>query len=229
MLSTTNTAVLILAGGRSSRMGQDKALLLWKGVPLLQRVITVAHQCGDPVYCLTPWVDRYQQALQDFQAFRLSQISKFSPDDPRSPQNLSSQNLSPPIHWLQETNSHQGPLVALHQGLAVISQPWVLVLACDLPLLDVEILQTWRSHLATLPASIFALVPHHEYWHPLCGFYRPQALPILTAFLSQGGKSFQHWLPQLPAQKIPLTTAELTMLWNCNSPQDFPDGLPNLS
>lgn len=222
MLSTTNTAVLILAGGKSSRMGQDKALLAWEGVPLLQRVIRVAHQCGDPVYCLTPWVDRYQQALQNYQVSRLSQFPKPSPDDPRS-----SQTRSLPTHWLRETNPHHGPLVALQQGLAVISQPWVLVLACDLPLLDGEILRGWRSQLATLPATTLALVPYHEYWHPLCGFYRPQALPELEKFLTQGGKSFQHWLSQLPAQKIPLTTAELRMLWNCNSPQDFPHGIPD--
>lgn len=220
-----NPAVLILAGGTSSRMGQDKALLFWEGVPLLQRVIMVAHQCGDPVYCLTPWVDRYQQALQDYQESLLTPESR----SPQSlcPESRSSQTQS--IHWLQEGNPHQGPLVALQQGLAVISQPWVLVLACDLPLLDYEILRGWRSQLATLPITTLALVPYHEYWHPLCGFYRSQALPILTAFLSQGGKSFQQWLPQLPAQKIPLTTAELTMLWNCNSPQDFPHGLLNPS
>lgn len=225
MLSTTNTAVLILAGGKSSRMGQDKALLAWEGVPLLQRVIMVANQCGDPVYCLTPLVDRYQQALQNYQNYqapRRSQFPKLSPDDARS-----SPTRSLPTHWLQETNPHQGPLVALQQGLAVISQPWVLVLACDLPLLDGEILRGWRSQLATLPATTLALVPHHEYWHPLSGFYRPQALPELEKFLTQGGKSFQHWLSQLPAQKIPLTTAELMMLWNCNSPQDFPHGLPD--
>lgn len=227
MLSTTNTAVLILAGGTSSRMGQDKALLAWEGVPLLQRVIMAAHQCGEPVYCLTPWVDRYQQALQDYQKSQLS--PEFSPDADRSPQSLSSQAGSLPIHWLQETNPHQGPLVALQQGLALISQPWVLVLACDLPLLDAEILRGWRSKLATLPANILALVPHHEYWQPLCGFYRPQALLSLEMFLSQGGKSFQQWLSHLPAQKIVLTTGELTMLWNCNSPQDFPDGLPKPS
>jgi molybdopterin-guanine dinucleotide biosynthesis protein A len=111
--------------------------------------------------------------------------------------------------------------VALAQGLAVIPADWVLVLACDLPLLDVLILQRWRSQLPHLPSSTLAFVPYRDYWHPLCGFYRPQVLANLEVFLAQGGKSFQPWLSHLPAQKIPLEAPELRMLWNCNSPQDL--------
>ena len=112
-------------------------------------------------------------------------------------------------------------MVALSQGLGEISADWVLVLACDLPLLDGRVLGQWRSQLSSLPFSTLALVPHHDYWHPLCGFYRPQALPNLEKFLSEGGKSFQAWLDRLPAQKISLSPAEVKMLWNCNSPEDL--------
>ncbi len=201
-----STAALILAGGASSRMGQDKALLLWRGIPMLQRVINVAAQCCPEIYLLTPRKEIYQTHLRDY-----AQIyAKANPQT--SPQAK--------YHWLPEIIP-QGPLVALSQGLGKIPADWVLVLACDLPLLDGKILNQWRSQLPHLSPSILALVPHHQYWHPLCGFYRPQALASLEEFLSQGGKSFQSWLPSLPAQKIPLGTTEIAMLWNCKSPADF--------
>jgi molybdopterin-guanine dinucleotide biosynthesis protein A len=44
-------AALVLAGGRSSRMGRDKAMLPWHGRPLLDHMIGLARQAGiDHVY-----------------------------------------------------------------------------------------------------------------------------------------------------------------------------------
>ncbi len=56
-------ASLILAGGKSSRMGTDKALVLYKNKPMLQRVYQVAASCTEQVYVLTPWKERYQNIL----------------------------------------------------------------------------------------------------------------------------------------------------------------------
>lgn len=215
------TAALILAGGASSRMGQDKALLLWEGVPMLQRVINAAAQCCEEIYLLTPRTEIYQTHLQNNETWTTPPLRRGARGDHLGQQPISAGGDQPRYHWLPETMPPQGPLVALSQGLGKISADWVLVLACDLPLLDGKILNQWRSQLPHLPPSILALVPHHQYWHPLCGFYRPQALPSLKNFISQGGKSFQSWLPSLPAQKIPLGTAEIAMLWNCNSPADL--------
>nr|WP_317108836.1 NTP transferase domain-containing protein [Chroococcidiopsis sp. SAG 2025] len=59
----TSLSSIVLAGGKSSRMGRDKALLPVDGVPLLQKVCEVAIALCDRVYVVTPWQERYQHLL----------------------------------------------------------------------------------------------------------------------------------------------------------------------
>jgi molybdenum cofactor guanylyltransferase len=186
-------AALILAGGQSSRMGKDKALILWDGIPLLERVCQVASSCTEQVYILTPWPERYQDSLKD-DNYRL----------------------------LAESNPGQGPLVALSQGLAEIPADWILLLACDMPQLQIEIIQNWVNELAQLPASILAMVPRqNNLWQPMCGFYRREALTQLHSFIRQEGRSFQTWLEQIPVQAIAVNQQASDMLFNCNTPLDL--------
>lgn len=187
-------AALILAGGQSSRMGQDKALIPIQGVPLLQRICAIAQQCTPRVYVVTPHPERYPFLLPSgCQVIREVPL----PGEPFP----------------------HGPLVGFAQGLAQIRSQWVLLLACDLPRLRAEVLQTWIEELA-ITETAQALLPHHpKGWEPLCGFYRIDCLPDLQRFIQQGGRSFQPWLAQMPVKALPLLDASL--LFNCNTPQDL--------
>ncbi len=185
-------SALILAGGKSSRMGQDKALVPWNEIPMLTRVCQIASQCCHQVYLLTPWQERYQDIV--------------------------TQNC----RFLLESNPGQGPLVGLADGLSQINTDWVLLLACDLPSLDANIIQNWIARLIELPTDVLAFVPRQgEMWEPLCGFYRRESLPELQKFIQQGGRSFQSWLSQIPTQAIPVSEQEKNMLFNCNTPTDL--------
>jgi molybdenum cofactor guanylyltransferase len=208
-------SALILAGGQSTRMGQDKALVKVQGIPMLLRVCSVAQEViGDngppgppttlrdadamggeasltsasPVYVVTAWPERYQA-------------------------------LTPKgCHFIQEIDP-QGPLNGFAQGLAHIETEWVLLLACDLPKIKASTLRSWAEALKDLPPSVMALVSRQQKgWEPLCAFYRQASLDPLQLFLNQGGRSFQAWLSQLSVQELALTDEE--MLFNCNTPED---------
>jgi molybdopterin-guanine dinucleotide biosynthesis protein A len=96
----------------------------------------------------------------------------------------------------------------------------VLLLACDLPQLRVEVLQDGVTKVENVPTDMVALLPRNpKGWEPLCGFYRRQCLPLLTEFISQGGRSFQQWLAQHPVEELSLTEPDI--LFNCNTPNDL--------
>lgn len=210
-------SAIVLAGGRSSRMGQDKALLPIQGVPLLQLVYSIASTLCDPVYVVTPWPERYQDLLPaSCQFIREVPLAGESTSDATS----SSSKVTLPLP--------HGPLVGFAQGLTQVKTDWVLLLACDLPRLRTEVLQDWVVGLDSVGEEALALLPRHvKGWEPLCGFYRRTCLPTLTDFINQGGRSFQQWLAQNPVQLLSLPEND-QMLFNCNTPADLHDLIASL-
>ncbi|WP_315789533.1 molybdenum cofactor guanylyltransferase [Fischerella sp. JS2] len=194
-MTNDQLSAIVLAGGKSTRMGRDKALIPIEDVPMLQRICQIAETCTEQVYVVTPWPERYQHLLL--------------------PKSQFIQELPLPDETGNELKTH-GPLVGFAQGLTQVTTDWVLLLACDLPKLRVEVLQHWIAGLEQVPEeAIAALVYRNNRWEPLCGFYRRRCLPELNKYIQQGGRSFQEWLKQYPVQVLPLVDQE--MLFNFNS------------
>lgn len=188
--SKSSLTAVILAGGISSRMGQDKALLNINGISLLQRTYTVASDCAFVVYVVTPWIEKYTSIL------------------PSSCQ------------MIQENTPTQGPLVAFSIALTQVKTEWILLLACDLPLLTSDVVQQWANSLPSVSDDAIAyLFQQDNLWQPLCGFYRHSCLASLQNFIKLNGRSFQGWLSQSNVQQ--LTVSDPNVLLNCNTPEDF--------
>jgi molybdopterin-guanine dinucleotide biosynthesis protein A len=212
--------VIALAGGKSSRMGRDKTLLEINGETLLFKTCRTALEVADTVYVVVRSRLQYDMAIADFLSTH------------RSVKNLS----------MVIDQQFDGALVGFWQGLQAISEPtdWILLLACDLPNLQSDILQIWAAHLADLPESAIAYLPRHtnydsnknpndnlrKQWEPLCGFYRWSCRDSLMEFINQGGRSFQKWLENLEVVEIENVAA--SMLFNCNTPKDF-DSVQSIS
>lgn len=215
-MSDLSLSAIVLAGGLSTRMGHDKALIQIDGMPLLQRTCQIARCCTDRVYVVTPWVDRYRA--------------------------IAAQIADPCVQFISEIPepgelNSQTPLKGFLQGFAKaqaqIETEWVLLLACDLPYLQADILQNWiqesvkQANLAQENSSPIALLPRNPegWWEPLCGFYNRRCLPDLHSFIEAGGRSFLRWLEGLSrlgeqsVRELPLS--DPTILFNCNTPDDL--------
>lgn len=132
-------------------------------------------------------------------------------------------------HYLTESSPGQGPLLAFQDSLAQISADWVLLLACDLPYLEVSAVQRWCAELEQVPAAAIAyLAPHPKGWESLCGFYRPRCLPSLRQWIGLGHRSFQAWLASEVV--VPMRETDRRLFVNWNYPHDreeiLSSGLP---
>ncbi len=192
-MAASELAVVILAGGRSSRMGRDKAAIEIAGVPLIRRIYDVVATCVElgQIYVVTPWPQQYRQIL---------------PAD---------------CKFILEQQPHQGPLIAFAQALAEINSTWVLLLACDLPNLSTPAIQDWIDRLPSIDSQSIAYLPRHvsKGWEPLCGFYRQICRDSAIEYIDRGGQSFQGWLKMNVVTELVIT--DPLCLLNCNTPADL--------
>lgn len=185
---------IILAGGESSRMGKDKALLKLHNSTLLSQVCLVAQECAAQTLVVTPWIERYRDVLP--------------PGIQLIPEKLL-------LHATSNT-----PLIGFAQGMRMVKTEWILLLACDLPYLSSSQVKQWSLALTTvLPAEIALLPRNPKGWEPLCGFYRQSCLTSLEAHINRGGKSFQTWLNKQTVRELEIS--DRTCLFNCNTPEDW--------
>ncbi|MCC0175943.1 molybdenum cofactor guanylyltransferase [Waterburya agarophytonicola K14] len=185
---------IVLAGGESSRMGRDKALLNMGENTLLSHVCLIALEVATKVYVVTPWIEKYQSIL---------------------PPNC--QLVKEELVLNTRSNT---PIIGFHQALQLVQTEWVLLLACDLPYLSSFQVKQWSKTLATVLPTEIALLPRHpKGWETLCGFYRSNARSSLKFYLDNGGRSFQGWLKNLAVRELKMS--DRTCLFNCNTPADW--------
>ena len=145
---------LVLAGGKSLRMGYDKSSIEWHGKEQRYYMADLLKQfCGEIfISCRADQqneVDSYYKTLPD-------------------------------------TFVDLGPYGAILSVFREKPDAAWLVVACDLPLLDIETLQYLVAHrnpsaVATTFESPFDGLPE-----PLITIWEPKAYPVLLSFLSQG-------------------------------------------
>lgn len=113
-----------------------------------------------------------------------------------------------------------GPLAGVIAGLKAARHEWVVLLACDAPLVDQALVQALR-HLACEHGSA-AMVRQGGYWQPMFSVLPRRMLPALEQAWVAGERSLQKALRVAPVQALECTPEDMRLA-NFNSPELLED------
>ena len=193
--------VVIQAGGQSARMGEDKALKLFLGRPLIQRVIDRLAQIADEIIVTTNHPDDY--------AFLHTSTGS--------------------VHRLRlvpDLAAGRGALGGLYTAVASASSPIVAVAACDMPFASATLLETATRLLVEEEADV--VIPKtEEGYEPFHAVYRRAAcVPAIQSAIEAEQWKVISWFPRVKVRE--LTPAEVAAsdpsgraFWNVNTPEEF--------
>ena len=185
---------IILAGGRSRRLGRDKAVEPFGGQPLIRRVI-------DRVAPLT------------------SEIVVVVADSARG----ASLPLDSDHGIAVDVFPEGGSLGGIFAGLAAARNQWGLVVACDMPFLNRDLLE----HMLAQREGWDAVVPQPgSFPEPTHALYSRACLPSIEARLRANNLKISGFFDQVRVKYLAQDEIErfdptLRSFFNVNSPEDL--------
>lgn len=183
---------LVLCGGRSERMGEDKARLQFGPETMLQRVLRLMRE-----------------GLGEVPLAVAAAAGQQLP------------TLPPEVLVTHDEIAGSGPIEGLYQGLLNLSDVCeaAVVVSCDLPLLVPEVLELLQRSLGDADVAVVGEADGRL--HPLCGAWRITSLEKLALMRANSERRLQTALAQLqtvvvPAEELRTVDPELRSLWNVN-------------
>lgn len=183
-------ALIILAGGRGTRIGEvNKALLPIGNQSIFEIIINK----------LSPLFNEIIVVAKEMEPF-----------------------LQHTVHVIFDEYPGCGPISGIHAGLKASSDCYNLVLACDLPLIKVELIDYLLKN-----ASKDVTIPQvGSYLEPLVAIYAKSILPLVEEFIQKGKFKvidlFNHLEINIIGESlIRQFDPELVSFINVNSPIDY--------
>ena len=190
---------LILAGGKSVRMGKDKTELVYHGQTQLERAHKLLHGFMSNVFISC-----------------------------REEQKPFVRKILGEINFITDKNefSNIGPLGGILSAMSAFPHEAWLVLACDLPSVTDETLRELLSNRNTLKIATAYRSVTDGLPEPLCAIWEPRALSIAQDFLKQGIQCPRKILKNSDTHF--LDPKNIHWLDNVNTPQDYSKALEEL-
>jgi len=192
-------AVLVLAGGRSTRFGdRDKAVADLDGTPMIRRVVDRLAPVVDEVVvnCRDDQVDAVDDAFSD---------ASFDPG------------------FAIDREPDAGPMAGIERGLEAVAAEYTVVVACDMPFVDPDVIE----YLFERAAEADAAVPRPDEWYQTTqAVYRTEAMAAACRrALDRGDDRIVAPLSDLDEVVVDADEIEsvgsLDTFENVNTPEEF--------
>jgi len=191
----------VLAGGASSRFGQDKALADLGGKAVLERMLELLRGSG------------VREALVVGPKTRYGRFGARCIKDT----------------WPAE-GPLGGIITALHKtGVDKYGYRWCLILGCDMPFLTTEWLRFLVER--ALQSSAEVVVPKSTHgWEPLCACWRASTIGMIRPLFEAGTRKVTDALNVLDVEVLDEKDwkrfdRDGRLFWNMNTPADYEEAL----
>lgn len=172
-------SAVILAGGRSQRMGEkDKGWIALNGTPLIEHMLQRLRQQTTNIYISA------NRNLEKYQQLGVNIIVDQHPDFP-------------------------GPLAGIYAALSQIETDWLLTVPCDTPLFPDDLLPRFISALTELPHHRIAVARDENYMQPVFCLIHRSLADNLKSFLDGDGHKTGQWIRQNDPLEVQFTDSTL--------------------
>ena len=190
-MNLSDLTLIVAAGGKSTRMGQDKRFLPLDGEPLLARTLRKGRAAGFRGIVLA--AEGAQEELTTLAAeFGAILVTDEIPA--------------------------QGPAAAIAAGLSAAETEWSLVLSADMPFYDFELVRALLPHAEGDTQAVLPTLS--GYWQPLAALYQRDAGAVFATAIARGDRKLGIILRELTVCEVPLTV-DAGMLFNVNTPAAY--------
>lgn len=190
-MNLSDLTLIVAAGGKSTRMGQDKRFLPLDGEPLLARTLRKGRAAGFRGIVLA--AEGAQEELTTLAAEYGAML-------------------------VTDEIPAQGPAAAIAAGLSAAETEWSLVLSGDMPFYDFELV---RTLLPYADGDTQVILPTLSgYWQPLAALYQRDAGAVFATAIARGDRKLGIILRELTVREVPLTV-DAGMLFNVNTPAAY--------
>ena len=195
---------IILCGGKSSRMGQDKGSMIIQNKPMIKHILTTLnHQISEAIIVLN-------------NPERIAKYSEF----------IDPSDYTYTIRFVEDKIKDKGPMPGILTGLAQITGKYSLVLPCDSPYVSASYISTIFNEINE---SFDAVVPYHDIENklktsePLHSVYSKNIIPEIEELISQDILHIKGLIEKIDTKFVLIDNKKIEKkeFRNLNRPEDI--------